>query len=1129
MELDKDVAQAVFTLPQDGGLAKRVASLFTRALSRPAAPAAVSSVTRLSAAHALPHTPTAVPAPGLGIGAVSPGPGAGTVLPEPAGNPAATAALAANLTEDVTVLPTALTQQRRLGLAVGPIRAADTASRSLAQLDFTVGGIPDAASVEKAVYATRVNLALLPDILAQPLTPSDFVVSLAHTLYYVIPVALGDCYAALGDWTDAEAQYLAAASYQYINTQIEAPQLWGKLAALYVGWGDALYRDGDAPGAQPVYERVVLLGGAVPTSALYSTAGIDAGAQVARTVLPNLATLVSDPTALALAAGPAIAAPLVGAWTKLGQIKAGLDFHGYWAPTVPIWTFDYLQQVAGQYAQLAVTVEQNVIGYWDRADQATLTRLQLVQHVADSKAEVNAATLQATAAQAEANAYQAGLALAGQRASDASANAADYQNLHSQSMIYAASSSEVSGGDDGDPDYLNALADQLQSGNSISGDRGDIAAATQLVSSRLSMQYDVASMQRTAAEMQSAALQAQAEVTAAQARVTAAQAQVTLAQLHASEAQAVLDAFDDQTFSAGVWKAMGDRLYALYRRYLDMALRSAKQMQSAFNFENDTTVTVIRPDYTSDEIQGLLAADQLQADIQSFTDTLLTTRRTKVQPVTHVLSLAGRHSYAFETQFRKTGRIAFDTTADDFDLAYPGTYGGRIRHVEVTLVGLTQPSGFSGTLTCGGLSYYRTPTDTWTSQDANTMRRRVQTAETLVISDYDRRGDPTALADQRQGGVLAGAGVIGSWVLDVPPEVNDLDYHLVTDILVTFTYDARHDPDLAARVRQILDGQPGAHVTQISLPLRWVYPDVFFDLVNNHTATLRVQKSDLPLNHTSAQLTQVGLLATTSGGRSPSALTVDVTAPGAASASAAVTDADGLATSAAAGSPLAAQVGRPVVGEWTLGVPAEGEPGVDRHVRDSTSAPWRTSTVLLEYATRRGARCEHRGPHQRRDPPAPAGRRSGRLLRDRLRHRHEHRHRRAVAAAGPAGRPQRHQAGTHAALPLRRRGRLARPGLEHEPAAGDHAGRDRTRRGHRSTRAGRSRAAVAAGRLRLGPRGGQSSGNESSGARTTAGGCTTCGTPCTRSAAAPPAASPTPPAPRSPGCWTPSPTAPATP
>jgi hypothetical protein len=917
LSLDKNVAQAVFNLPQDGGLAKRVASLFTSSLSRQQAPADVNALIRLPALN--PHMQAT--------------------------------ALAANLSEDVAVLPTSLTQQRQIGVALGGLgRTNGGAPANVAKFGFTVGSTPDAFAIEKEVYASRVNLAVLPDVLAQPISGGDFVLSLPHLYYFVIPMGLGDCYTALGDWTNAETQYLVAAGYQYINTQIEAPQLWSKLATLYVLWGDSFYRDDDAPNATPIYERVITQGGAVPASALYSTAGIDAGAQIARTLVPTVAQLIADPTALAAVTSPAIAMPIIDAFTKLGQIKAGLDFHGHWAPTVPIWTFEYLQQVANQYCQLAGTVEQNVINYWDRAGQAQLTRLQLSQHVADCKAEADAADLQVTAAKAEAAAFQAGLDLANQRSTDATHNVADYTNLHGQSILYQASSSEISGGNDGDPDKLNSLADQLAGGQTISGDRADISAATQLLSSRLSQQYEVAAMQRTADEMASAALQASAELDAANARVDAAKGQAAIATLHSKEAGAVLAVFDDSTFTAGVWKAMGDRLYTIYRRYLDMALRSAKLMQRAFNFENDTEITAIRADYTTDEIRGLLAADMLMADVQSFTDTLLGTRRTKFQPITHVLSLATRHSYDFETQFRKTGRIAFDTTPDDFDLAYPGTYGGRIRHVEVQLIGLVQPTGISASLTNGGLSFYRTPTDTWTDPNTDHTRKRVQTAETLVISDFDRRGDPGAAAgDQRETGILAGAGVIGSWVLDVPPESNDLDYHLVTDALITFTYDTRYDPALATKVRQILASQPGAHTTQLAIPLRWLYPDAFFDLVNNHTATVHIVPSDIPLNQTATQLTQVGLLATTSGGHSPAALTIDVTAPGAGAASVAVSDADGLSTSTTAGSPLTSQLGRPVVGDWTIAVPP------------ADNAAWMTAgaldlsalanlTLLLEYS-----------------------------------------------------------------------------------------------------------------------------------------------------------------------------------
>jgi Tc toxin complex TcA C-terminal TcB-binding domain len=869
----------------------------------------------------------------------------GTTNPPPSPGQAA----AASAPEvDSPALPIALTQSRQVGVVVGSL--AGTGVSKVASLGFTVGGTPDPATVEAQLYTARVSLAAMPDILAQPLTASDFVLSLPHAYGYVIPVGLGDCYAALGDWANAEASYLQAAAYPYLNAAVEAPQLWAKLASMYVQWGDSLYRGGDPLSAAPAYANVVTQAGGVPSVPLYTTAGLAPGAQLASAIIPQLPQLIASPGAVAATLNPTIATPIVDAYVKLGQIAAGLDFYGYWDPVVPIWTYDYLQQVASQYCQLAVTTEQNVINYWDRADQAQLTRLQLAQHAADTQAAINAAKLQLTAAQAEADAYQQGLALANLRATDAAQNAADYQNLDSQAILYQAESSQVSGGDDGDPDYLNSLADQFSSGQTISGDRGDIAAAVQLVSSRLSLQYEVGSMQRTAAEMQAAAAQAQAEVTAANARVAAAGGQLAIAQLQAGEAQAVLAAFDDSTFSPGVWKTMGDRMYALYRRYLVMALHTAKLMQNAYNFENDTSVALIRADYTADEVAGLLAADTLMADVESFTDNLLATRQTKIQPVKHTLSLATRHSYAFETQFRATGHIEFDTTADDFDLAYPGTYGGRIRHVDVTFQGLLPVSGVSGTLTCGGVSFYRLPTDSWTDQDPSHIRRRVQAAESLVLSDFDLRSDAVVLTgDGGQSPVFYGAGVIGTWVLDVPPEVNDIDYHLITDVLITFIYEARYDPALATAVRQELDSQPGAHTTQVGMPLRWLYPDTFFDLVNNHTATLTVQPSDLPLNQTAATITQVGLLATTSGGHSPAALTIDLTTPGAAAPSAAVTDANGLATSTSAGSPLTAQLGRPVAGTWQLTAQLADNPAwTTNGVLDLT--PLANLTLLLEYS-----------------------------------------------------------------------------------------------------------------------------------------------------------------------------------
>jgi Tc toxin complex TcA C-terminal TcB-binding domain len=764
---------------------------------------------------------------------------------------------------------------------------------------------------------------------------------------FTLYVRLGDCNSAIGRWETAQVNYRSAAAYHGpLDTGTDVTPLWSRYARLYVSWADSLYLAGDPDHAAPLYASVVTAGGTAPAAGdLYSAPALAAAVPLVTAALSSLTALIATPTATPAGIDPAIAAPIVDAYVKLGQIAAGLHLYGYSPQSVPVWTFDYLQQVAAQYCQYAVSTEQSVINFWDRADQSQLTMLQVQQHVADSLAAVGAAAQQQQAAQAQVGVYQAGLTLAGTRATSAATDAGAYSALQSQAILYSAMATQVSGGTDDDPDQISALAYQLASNPGLVGTPGELAAANQLVSSRLSQQYEVGALGRTAAEMQGAVTQAQAELAAATAQATAAAGQVALAALQASDAQAQAEVLSAATFTASGWKAAGDQLYALYRRYLAAAIRAARLMQQAYNFENDAAVSVIRDDYSMDETRGLLAADLLMADVSSFTDLLLTSRNFKTQPITHTVSLAGRQSYRFETQFRKTGVIEFDTTAEDFDLAYPGTYAGRIRYVEVAVQGLVPPAGISGTLTNGGVSFYRTPSDSWTDSGDGQLRRRIQPSETLVLSSYARASDPLAAAPgSRQPGIFAGAGVIGSWRLEIPPEVNDLDYDLITDVLITITYDACFDYQLAGQVRQLLASQPGAHTTQVGWPLRWLYPDLYFELISKQSVSLSIAPSDLPLNQAQATLTQVAVLVTTQPGDSPAGLTVTVSAPGSATPASSTTGADGLVTSSA-NSPLTSQLGRPVVGDWTLGLSA---PSPDSPAAGLSAVA--NVTLLLEYS-----------------------------------------------------------------------------------------------------------------------------------------------------------------------------------
>src|SRR5262249_46595191 len=156
----------------------------------------------------------------------------------------------------------------------------------------------------------------------------------------------------------------------------------------------------------------------------------------------------------------------------------------------------------------------------------------------------------------------------------------------------------------------NAYADQMMSGSySLTGSRGTLAAAEQLTASRLNRQYEVDSMRRTQHELARAAEQARAELAAADARVTAARAAHAVSELRAKNAAAAVEVFDAQTFTPDVWHAMGQEMMRLYQRYLGMALKSAKMMQSAYNFETDQDLSLIKAGYSSDEVRGLLGAD----------------------------------------------------------------------------------------------------------------------------------------------------------------------------------------------------------------------------------------------------------------------------------------------------------------------------------------------------------------------------------------------------------------------------------------------------------------------------------------------------------------------------------------
>src|SRR5438128_2438730 len=169
-----------------------------------------------------------------------------------------------------------------VGVRAAPIPALATMDRSLgaivggrlANFNWSAGDAPPLDGVRAAIYEKRVSLVALADLINPSIEPSDVALDLPHNYYYVIPLGLAECYHALGDYATAEGHYFQAASYQFLNTAIEAPYLWQRLAILYLDWGNSLFRNDEAADALPIYVRVLMPDGTVPSSALYTTAAL---------------------------------------------------------------------------------------------------------------------------------------------------------------------------------------------------------------------------------------------------------------------------------------------------------------------------------------------------------------------------------------------------------------------------------------------------------------------------------------------------------------------------------------------------------------------------------------------------------------------------------------------------------------------------------------------------------------------------------------------------------------------------------------------------------------------------------------------------------------------------------------
>ena len=360
--------------------------------------------------------------------------------------------------------------------------------------------------------------------------------------------------------------------------------------------------------------------------------------------------------------------------------------------------------------------------------------------------------------------------------------------------------------------------------------------------------------------------------------------------------------------------------------YLFRAVRIAKLMERAYNFENDTDLKIIKNEYgfhvanpASGQDTTLLGGDGLLSDIELFTYNAITSKMRKNSRIKDVISVAESFPAQFEA-FRNTGLLSIETDLYEFDRLHPGFYGQRLEAVEVELIGLVPEEGLNGTLTAGGVTSYRKKDDT--------AGKRMHQVDTMALSDFVLRNDIFVYtAETGVRGLFQGLGIGSTWQLHLPKRSNDFDFRRIFDVRLIFYYTAKFDTLLRTSVLA-KPPRPGEMALLRTFGLRYDFPDIWFAFYRGGVAEFDVDAVRLPMNQQNFRVEAAHFRVVTKPGISNQAITLRVTGPNGAMGTL-DTDANGVVSSES--SALAGLVGADPVGAWRIEV-IGGAPLVDRSV-----------------------------------------------------------------------------------------------------------------------------------------------------------------------------------------------------
>jgi len=486
---------------------------------------------------------------------------------------------------------------------------------------------------------------------------------------------------------------------------------------------------------------------------------------------------------------PRIVALASEACYRLANIRLCRNFLGYAKSDLSIYTFPELITKARHHLTLALSLEKEYLGYYDRWLAERQKRFDAFRNLLNSEAAISLGELQLT----EARQLETLADLQYEASEDALAGHDNVAAIHNH------------------PLNLESRLIMGMFGGAGSGSMaGPVGAAVGAMAGMMSTMFSFAEegsraqAERTQLVYGLAIAQANREL--ARTRFDIVELQQDVNVLNHTLNRAVMNmlylgALNEDTyhylFSIARW---------LYRAYVDSATQFAWFAERQLEFLRGVELNTIRLNYYRYRTQGLLAAEMLQQDVEKLNFQADLSQKQRVR-VTKTVSLRHYAPVRF-SEFGRTGKIEFRTSADypTFALSagglaylghwrYPDNWGQlhqRIESIEFRLIGVVgQNQDLCFSLANEGTSLVLV-------EDASTppgIRPRALRRPLQSVTFSRALGENTLNLYQPDPGVLRpfeGTGVDTTWVLSVQPASTSVDLSSIYDIELVIRYSAEY-------------------------------------------------------------------------------------------------------------------------------------------------------------------------------------------------------------------------------------------------------------------------------------------------------------------------------------------------